>query len=325
MLPFWSTIPTVKANVSLQEMTMRSVRQLGSGLLGVAALVAATVVHADTGPLLVRLGVIDFDSGTAKPEHRHAGRSFVVAETGSRYLLRLDNVSAERVLVVLSVDGVNAVSGETAATGQRGYILGPHEATTIRGWRKSLAEVAAFRFAALPNSYAARTGRPADVGVIGVAVFRERAAPPIATNAADAVAGQTRYAPPQMPFPAAPAPITTQSVTAPPPPPPPPPAPNSAAPAAPIAPLARSAPVTTAKLGTAHGEIEPDVLTIVDFQRASPVPASIRQIEYDSAGNLVAAGVLPANWPSDGHPRPFPGNAAPGFVPDPPPAPAPGY
>jgi len=303
---------------------MRSVRQLGLGLLGVAALVAATVAHADTGPLLVRIGVIDFDSGAAKPEHRHAGRSFVVAETGSRYLLRLDNVSAERVLVVLSVDGVNAVSGETAATGQRGYILGPHEATTIRGWRKSLAEVAAFRFAALPNSYAARTGRPADVGVIGIAVFRERAAPPppVATNAADAVAGQTRYPPPPMPAPAAPAPIAAQSVTAPPP--PPPPAARSVAPAGPIAPLGRGVPVATAKLGTAHGEIESDVLTLVDFQRASPLPASIRQIEYDSAGNLVAAGVLPANWPGDGHPRPFPGNAAPGFVPDPPPAPAPG-
>jgi len=302
---------------------MRSVRQLGLRFFGVAVLVAATVVHADTGPLLVRLGVIDFDSGAAKPEHRHAGRSFVVAETGSRYLLRLDNVSAERVLVVLSVDGVNAISGETAATGQRGYILGPHETTTIRGWRKSLAEVAAFRFAALQNSYAARTGRPADVGVIGMAVFRERAAPPVASNAADAVAGQTRYAPPPIPAPAAPAPIAAQSVTAPPPP-PPPPAPNSVALAAPIAPLARSTPVATAKLGTAHGEIEPDVLTIVDFQRASAVPASIRQIEYDSAGNLVAAGVLPANWPGDGHPRPFPGNAAPGFVPDPPPAPSPG-
>lgn len=82
--------------------------------------------------------------------------------------------------------------------------------------------------------------------------------------------------------------------------------------------------MTTAKLGTAHGEIESDALTIVDFQRASSTPASIRQIEYDSADNLIAAGVLPAKWTGDGHPRPFPGNAAPGFVPDPPPAPAPG-
>ena len=38
-----------------------------------------------------------------------------------------------------------------------------------------MREVAAFTFTDSPNSYAERTGRPANVGVIGVAVFRERA------------------------------------------------------------------------------------------------------------------------------------------------------
>jgi len=46
-------------------------------------------------------------------------------------------------------------------------------------WRKSADEVAAFTFTASPNSYAARTGRPANVGVIGVAVFRERQQPQV--------------------------------------------------------------------------------------------------------------------------------------------------
>ena len=36
-----------------------------------------------------------------------------------------------------------------------------------------LNEVAAFYFTQLPDSYAARTDRPDNVGVIGVAVFRE--------------------------------------------------------------------------------------------------------------------------------------------------------
>ncbi len=62
----------------------------------------------------------------------------------------------------------------------------PGESYQITGWRKSNTEVAAFTFTDLPNSYAARTGRAANVGVIGVAVFRERAAalrPPRITQA----------------------------------------------------------------------------------------------------------------------------------------------
>src|SRR6185295_2747740 len=50
----------------------------------------------------------------------------------------------------------------------------------ITGWRKSYSEAAAFYFTALPDSYAARTDRPDNVGVIGAAVFRERVVPPVA-------------------------------------------------------------------------------------------------------------------------------------------------
>jgi hypothetical protein len=48
----------------------------------------------------------------------------------------------------------------------------------VDGWRKSLERTAAFYFTALGDSYAARTGRPEDVGVIGVALFRRKAEPP---------------------------------------------------------------------------------------------------------------------------------------------------
>jgi len=54
---------------------------------------------------------------------------------------------------------------------------GARQSFEVNGWRKSLEEVAAFYFTALPDSYAARTGRPQNVGVIGVAVFREQQLP----------------------------------------------------------------------------------------------------------------------------------------------------
>src|SRR5580765_5416733 len=79
------------------------------------------------------------------------------------------------VLAVVSVDGVNVITGETAHPSQSGYVLSPRGGLDILGWRKSLSQTAAFYFTTLPDSYAARTGRPEDVGVIGVALFRRKA------------------------------------------------------------------------------------------------------------------------------------------------------
>ena len=65
--------------------------------------------------------------------------------------------------------------GETANWSQTGYVLAPGQGYDIKGWRKSLQRMAAFFFTEHQNSYAARTGRPDNVGVIGVAVFRRKA------------------------------------------------------------------------------------------------------------------------------------------------------
>ena len=89
----------------------------------------------------------------------------------------MTNRTGARVLVVLSVDGINAISGETAAVNQTGYVLAPYASAEITGWRKSMTEAAAFYFTSLADSYAARTDRPDNVGVIGVAIYRERAPP----------------------------------------------------------------------------------------------------------------------------------------------------
>jgi hypothetical protein len=144
---------------------------------------------------LVRLSIVDREHGTELPEYRARGETWIAGAPGHRYAVRLRNDSSERVLVVLSVDGVNAVSGETAAAAQTGYVLDPWETADIAGWRKSLDDIAGFVFTDLPDAYATRTGRPDNVGVIGIAVFRERrvylrpASPPVvAQREADAVA-----------------------------------------------------------------------------------------------------------------------------------------
>jgi hypothetical protein len=255
--------------------------------------VAAPVRAA--GGQLVDVQIVDRARNTALDEYRHGGNTYVAGRPGERYAVRLVNRGSARVLVVLSVDGVNAVSGETAATGQTGYVLSPWQSADITGWRKSDAEAAAFYFTALPDSYAARTERPHNVGVIGVAVFRERVPLPrprpfepvpyssrrddgsMADKAAGASSAGSNAA--------SPAPLPEQER-------------DSAA-------LAQR----SDKLGTGHGEREHSPIGRTSFERATAQPAEIVQVRYDSHANLVASGVI---VPRRAVPDPFPG-----FVPDP--------
>src|SRR6266568_370859 len=142
-----------------------------------SALIAASAAHADWPASRVNVEIFDRSEGRTLPIYHHDGRRYVVGKPGNEYAIRVRNTGIERVLAVMSVDGINVISGDTASPDQSGYVLAPYASFDIAGWRKSLARTAAFYFTALPDSYAARTGRPDNVGVIGVAVFRERARP----------------------------------------------------------------------------------------------------------------------------------------------------
>ena len=119
--------------------------------------------------------VYDRHDHTLLPVYEDGGERWIVGTPGHEYAIRIRNHTGQRILAVPSVDGVNAITGETASPEQSGYVLEPYGSVEIAGWRKSLSHTAAFYFTELADSYAARTGRPHDVGVIGVAVFRERA------------------------------------------------------------------------------------------------------------------------------------------------------
>ena len=76
-------------------------------LLLATTLLAATQAHA----ALVDVDLVDRDTGQWLPETPFRGDTWVAGAPGHRYAVRLANTSGERVLVVLSVDGVNAVTG----------------------------------------------------------------------------------------------------------------------------------------------------------------------------------------------------------------------
>ena len=103
------------------------------------------------------------------------GQRFVLGAMGQRYRIHVENPSAQRMEVVASVDGLDVLDGGTATLTKRGYVVPAFGEVTIEGWRTSVDSVAAFRFASVRDSYAGRQGRDRNVGVIGVAFFRERA------------------------------------------------------------------------------------------------------------------------------------------------------
>jgi hypothetical protein len=320
-----------------------AVLAMASAAIGLAC---AAQAYADP----VDLQVVDRATGQPLKVWRHGGRLFVAGAPGDRYSLRVANHTDGRVLVVMSVDGVNILSGETAGYDQRGYIFEPHQSYDLNGWRKSLSEVADFTFTRLPQSYAALTGRPANVGVIGIAVFNEKVMPVAAERAAPApppddsdrgavdsarAAGRAmpQSAPPRLATRAAPQPqpsppprsaddgsaVTEMVVTA-----EKREAPRQSAPAAIGAFTSRGRDVVKAerpdeKLGTGHGDREQSVMIIVPFERATPYPQFTQEIAYDTHDNLVAMGVIPAWRYGERQPRPFPKSpAGAGFVPDPP-------
>jgi hypothetical protein len=269
---------------------------------------------------LVQVDVLDRDNGAALHVWRDHGRPVIAGRPGARYAVRLVNNSGERVLAVVAIDGVNVVSGESASVEQRGYVLEPWQRTEITGWRKSDDEVAAFEFTSLSNSYAARTGRPNDVGVIGVAVFRE--APMLEVSHAAPV-------PPPRPAPrmdsmAKAAPGPSEGVAG-----------AAAPPAATLAPaqearrardsadepgiVGRAQPAPPERLGTGHGARETSVARVTTFQRASAQPDQRLEIRYDSLDNLVAAGIVPPPRLATTAPRSFPADPPRDYVPDPPP------
>jgi hypothetical protein len=263
------------------------------------AALALTVLPAHAGTL-ADVQVISRSSGQRLPVYSHGGKLYVAGQPGERYSVQIANRTGRRILAVASVDGINVVSGETASPEQTGYVFSPGQAYEILGWRKNSNEVAAFYFTALPDSYAARTDRPGDVGVIGVAVFREWTPPrPRVQRYPRAEQGPGAAVQDRM---------NEQGWT------------NSQIPESPAS-MAReadrpaaAAPQRREKLGTGHGEREQSAVTFTDFRRETPQPSEVLTIHHDRYENLMARGIVPRS-PGIAAPNPFPAGVR--FAPDP--------
>lgn len=223
--------------------------------------------------------LVDGQPGTT---FAHRGEDYVLGRLGARYTLRVINHSGRRIEAVVSVDGLDVIDGKRADfKNKRGYLVPAWGSVDIDGWRLSQQQVAAFRFAATGDSYAAATGSARNVGVIGAAIFDERyVAPPSRPI--------MPYAPRRLPGAESDAQLRMDQ--------------PSSAPAASAEGRAsgrgRSADAAAAPqkrrsgLGTEFGEARSSHVTEVEFVRArANVPAQVLGLRYNDRQGLIAMGV----------------------------------
>lgn len=121
-----------------------------------------------------RIGMSILDNyGRKWPITENPQGLYLKGQDGERYQIFFQNYSQNTYEIVTTVDGLDVLNGSPGSLNNRGYVLYPNSTLTIQGFRKNTNEVAAFRFSAPADAYAANTaaGSPRNIGVIGTAVF----------------------------------------------------------------------------------------------------------------------------------------------------------
>ena len=173
---------------------IESIKRLFSAFLPLMAILISSNAQADyehwnprpqhTSYSPVRIDIIK-DRGRALNQytatsHKHGvQRTYLEADKGSRYSIRIRNTSNRRLGLVIAVDGRNILTGKKSwlDNNEKMYILDAHETSTYTGWRTSKNQVNRFYFTSSDNSYADAWGDRSAMGVIAVAVFEEKYRP----------------------------------------------------------------------------------------------------------------------------------------------------
>jgi hypothetical protein len=142
-------------------------------LAGLAAISQAAV----TSPVSVEIVGPDGRTFREIPATTRDGslRSWLEAERGARYQVRVRNTSGERLGLVIAVDGRNIINGARSdlARGEPMYVLDAWQTQDYAGWRANLEAINEFYFTDWSDSYAEAFGDRSARGVIAVAVYRE--------------------------------------------------------------------------------------------------------------------------------------------------------
>jgi hypothetical protein len=114
-------------------------------------------------------------NGESLDEYAARGRRYVEALDGAEYSLRVHNPLGVRVAVALSVDGMNTIDARrSTAWDASKWVIEPYGTITIDGWQMSSSRARHFYFTTERDSYGAKIGQTANLGVISAVFYRER-------------------------------------------------------------------------------------------------------------------------------------------------------
>ncbi len=155
---------------------------LGTGTVAVLRRASAAVVQDSNSGRIIRppkpYSSFEIDvlvNGRPVAEYFARGRTYVEAIQGAEYELRLRNSSPDRVAVALAVDGLNTIDAQhTSAWNASKWVIEPYQTITISGWQMSTERARRFYFTNERDSYGAKLGQTANLGVISAVFFKER-------------------------------------------------------------------------------------------------------------------------------------------------------
>lgn len=153
---------------------------LGTGSVFLLRHANAAAPQDSTSERLTRRTYPNFEldvivDGRPLAEYYARGRTYVEALQGAEYELRVRNSSPDRVAVALSVDGLNTIDARhTSAWNASKWVIEPYQTITISGWQMSSERARRFYFTNERDSYGAKLGQTANLGVISAVFFKER-------------------------------------------------------------------------------------------------------------------------------------------------------
>jgi hypothetical protein len=113
--------------------------------------------------------------GRQLQEYDAKGRRYIEALENAEYELRIHNPLGVRVAVAVSVDGMNTIDARhTSAWEAHKWVIEPYGTITVRGWQMSSDNARRFYFTTERDSYGAKIGQTANLGLISAVFFRER-------------------------------------------------------------------------------------------------------------------------------------------------------
>ena len=118
--------------------------------------------------------------GRPLEEYIARGRTYVEAIEGAEYEVSIRNPLPVRVAVALSVDGLNTINARhTTAWLASKWVIAPYQTIHISGWQVSSERARHFYFTTERDSYGAKLGQTANLGIISAVFFREQRSIPV--------------------------------------------------------------------------------------------------------------------------------------------------